>query len=86
VLQELLGWSPYQQQTSFALVMESPIEAMLLGSAGSAAFENPGLPTRAATDSTVATSHLRIVHARSLEVFRPTAVGAIQSYPPGEQP
>src|SRR5262245_28519550 len=40
VLQDWAGWSPYQQQTSVARVIESPIEAMLVGSGGAAdAFE-----------------------------------------------
>src|SRR5215204_3506486 len=34
VLHELAGWSPYQQHTSAAWVIESPIAAMLLGGFG----------------------------------------------------
>src|ERR671910_148536 len=37
VLQDWAGWSPYQQQTSVALVIESPIPAILLGRGGAGA-------------------------------------------------
>src|SRR5215211_6943847 len=36
VLQDWAGWSPYQQQTSAARVIESPMPAMLLGRLGAA--------------------------------------------------
>src|SRR5215211_5607327 len=36
VLQDWPGWSPYQQQTSAACVIESPMPAMLVGSGGAA--------------------------------------------------
>src|SRR5688500_9114556 len=36
VLHEWRGWSPYQQHTSVARVIESPIDAMLLGGLGRA--------------------------------------------------
>jgi hypothetical protein len=36
VLHDSAGWSPYQQHTSNARVIESPIAAMLLGSGGDA--------------------------------------------------
>src|SRR5215213_8149617 len=36
VLHDCAGWSPYQQQTSAARVIESPMPAMLLGSGGAA--------------------------------------------------
>src|SRR5215204_6285005 len=39
VLQDWAGWSPYQQQTSVALVIESPTPAMLLGRGGAGASE-----------------------------------------------
>src|SRR5947208_1575699 len=37
VLHDCAGWSPYQQQTSVARVIESPIAAMLVGKGGAAA-------------------------------------------------
>src|ERR671911_601690 len=36
VLHDCAGWSPYQQQTSVARVIESPMPAMLLGRGGEA--------------------------------------------------
>jgi hypothetical protein len=36
VLHDWAGWSPYQQQTSVARVIESPIDAMLVGKDGPA--------------------------------------------------
>src|SRR5215216_3364658 len=46
VLHDWAGWSPYQQHTSVARVIESPIAAMLVGSGGAAVAE--GAATAAA--------------------------------------
>src|SRR6266545_437776 len=57
VLHELAGWSPYQQHTSAALVIESPIAAMLLG-AGGAACASVVPPTSASWSA-----RRRVVHS-----------------------
>src|SRR4029453_8778212 len=56
VLHELAGWSPYQQHTSAARVIESPIAAMLIG-AGGAACAVAAPPARASSRATTTVVH-----------------------------
>jgi hypothetical protein len=51
---------PYQQQTSTAWVIESPIAATLLGSGSAAAALTPGPATTDTTARVAATIHLRM--------------------------
>src|SRR5215204_7753099 len=60
VLHEFAGWLPYQQQTSTAWVIESPIAATLLGSGAAAAVPTPGPATTDTTASVAAMIHLRM--------------------------
>src|SRR5829696_6410956 len=61
VLHDWAGWSPYQQQTSAARVIESPIPAMLLGRGGDAEATGAPPSTAAATTPT-STIRIRIVN------------------------
>src|SRR5438093_11244131 len=62
VLHDCAVWSPYQQQTSVARVIESPIEAMLVGSGGAA---------DAVGTSTAATRRLRTNALRAIGILMP---------------
>jgi hypothetical protein len=64
VLHEFAGWSPYQQHTSAAWVIESPIAAMLLGNGAGLAAANSEVATTDKIDDRIdtakTTSRLRI--------------------------
>src|SRR5215217_4104796 len=89
VLQEYEGWSPYQQQTSAARVIESPIPAMLLGSGAEAnALCGARMPT-VAKEATARSLRNCIVHPlcrdRGWKAVMPGPAASTPSVPPEDQ-
>src|SRR6266542_6966784 len=68
VLHDWCGWSPYQQHTSAALVIESPMAAMVPGRGGVVEAAAHGPDESPASDrSTTRASRLRMSSAPSVQ-------------------